>query len=790
MPNGNIVNQIDHVVIDKRHQKCLMDVRSCRGANVDSDHFLVVAKIRQKISNNKNRRTTKVKEKYNIETLKNDEIVLNYKNKMKQEIEKMGIKIDRNVNGIQIDDEWKTIKEIITTTAEETIGKIHGSKRNSWFDDECRIITEEKNKAYLKMIQKGGIRSYTELYRNKRREEKHIHRKKKRKFENDRLLEIETHKEHKEIQKFYKFVNNERKSFKPRTNLCRDLEDNILTSKDDILNRWNNHFSTLLNGNNINDDDDVVQYMEKCIVMRNNNHRMEDNHNGPPTREEINECIKQLKNNKAPGGDGIQAELLKHITDELQHNLCKLIKKIWEEEIIPVEWKMGIVCPLYKKGDQLVCSNYRGITLLNTAYKIFSKILYNRLQPYVKEIIGKYQTGFCRGKSTIDQIYTLRQILEKTIEGRIETHHLFIDFSTAYDSVNRASLYNAMEEFEIPHKLIKLVKATMDNSQCRVKIQADLSDPFITRNGLRQGDSLACLLFNIALEKIIRDAGIQTRGTIFYKSVQILAFADDIDIIARSERDLIKSFSLLKNAAGNMGLKINEDKTKYMMVNSQSNRKQAKQIVIDNYKIEIVQRFSYLGSIINSNNNILEEINKRIQNANRCYYGLQSQFKSKILSRETKCRLYRTLIKPILMYASETWPLGGRDIIRLAAFERKILRRIYGPVKDGEHWRIRYNHELYQLYKSPNIIQTIKIARLRWVGHVRRMNESEIPRKVMEYKILGGRRVGRPTLRWMDCVADDIKTLEIKNWWTVAQDRNRWRKLLKEAEARPGLWCY
>lgn len=177
------------------------------------------------------------------------------------------------------------------------------------------------------MLQRGSTRSLTEQYRNKRREEKYIHRKKKRKFENDRLLEIELCREYKETKTFYKFVNNERKSFKPRTNLCRDPRGNILTSKDEILNRWSNHFSSLLNGNNTNV---VNQGILMGNINGNNtsssdvNNRLETD-NDLPTMEEINESIKQLKNNKAPGDDGIQAELLKHTTDELRHNLCKLI---------------------------------------------------------------------------------------------------------------------------------------------------------------------------------------------------------------------------------------------------------------------------------------------------------------------------------------------------------------------------------------------------------------------------------------------------------------------------------
>jgi hypothetical protein len=84
---------------------------------------------------------------------------------------------------------------------------------------------------------------------------------------------------------------------------------------------------------------------------------------------------------------------------------------------------------------------------------------------------------------------------------------------------------------QVPKELIHLVKATMKDMKCQIKIQGALSEPLNIRNGIRQGYALACLLFNIALEKVIRDANINIRGNIFYKSVQILAYADNIDII-------------------------------------------------------------------------------------------------------------------------------------------------------------------------------------------------------------------------------------------------------------------
>ncbi|GFV72407.1 reverse transcriptase domain-containing protein [Trichonephila clavipes] len=167
--------------------------------------------------------------------------------------------------------------------------------------------------------------------------------------------------------------------------------------------------------------------------------------------------------------------------------------------------RMLCLAHFLKKGDQLECRNYRGITLLNTAYKIFSNLLFARLQPYTDKVIGNYQSGFRPQRSTIDQIHMLRQILEKTKEDSIKTFHLFVGFKAAYDSINRDEMIEAMTEFKIPKKLVNLTKATLKNVRCRIKIQKYLSEPITTERGLRQGDSLACLLFNLVLEKCIRD---------------------------------------------------------------------------------------------------------------------------------------------------------------------------------------------------------------------------------------------------------------------------------------------
>jgi hypothetical protein len=134
------------------------------------------------------------------------------------------------------------------------------------------------------------------------------------------------------------------------------------------------------------------------------------------------------------------------------------------------QWKESINLPIYRKGDKTDCNTYRGISLLSTAYKILSNILLARLTTYVSEIIWDNQCGFLRNRSTMGQIFYIRQILEKKWEYNGTVHQLFIDFKKAYDSINREVLYNILLEFGITKKLVRLIKMCLNETYSKVRI--------------------------------------------------------------------------------------------------------------------------------------------------------------------------------------------------------------------------------------------------------------------------------------------------------------------------------
>jgi len=121
-------------------------------------------------------------------------------------------------------------------------------------------------------------------------------------------------------------------------------------------------------------------------------------------------------------------------------------------------------------------------------------------------------------------------------------------------------------------------------------------------------------------------------------------------------------------------------------------------------------------------------------------------------------------------------------INKLMIFERKIVRKIYGPTRteDG-YWKIKTNQEISDILKGQNIIGFIKKQRLNWLGHVERMAEDIIVHRIKRWKPMSKRPIGRPKTRWEDDVLEDIKNMNVRNWKKVAQNRDSWKKAVEQA---------
>lgn len=345
-PGDRTSNQIDHVLIDARHKTNMMDVRSYRGANMDTDHYLVVTRVRAKINMCKYNLKKDEIERCNIEKIKQPKTKREYDQQIKLLCSQIGNKMERN-----IEEEWTSLEEILKLSADEKIGYMEKNKRNRWFDTECEQATNEKNRKYKNLIQKKFTRVATEEYRDARRKEKRIHKMKKKELYEKELAWLQECDNKNESRKFYKQIIKMREGFQVKNLSCKNAEGEIIRDDKEVLKRWKEYFQSMY-GNTEDEVDDN---------HANGAHTVEEEDGEkivPPTREEIKESITKLKNNKESGPDGLIAELFKVDSNEYVDRVWRLMKRVWKEETFPSKWEEGLICPIYKKGDRLQCWNY------------------------------------------------------------------------------------------------------------------------------------------------------------------------------------------------------------------------------------------------------------------------------------------------------------------------------------------------------------------------------------------------------------------------------------------------
>jgi hypothetical protein len=359
---------------------------------------------------------------WNVDAFKNSERVQKYQQEIQTRLNKMDRQDDRNRNNVN--HTWEGIRTVVQDVAGKIIGERRRKRNSKWFDEKCEECIKKKNEARQKILQKE-TRKNCESYHEMRKAPKKICAKKKKKkkkewmkrqIEDIKLLDTQN-----ERRKLYKAIDKLKKGYQPRVEGCRNRGGKMLYNEEEINNRWVEHFKGLLNKER---EPTVVLELQTGVTADGDNeqHKIYNSRNEysildnvdmeqiaqTPTQQEVVKCIMKLKNNKVPGEDNIVAEMIKCGGEILNRRIYELICRMWQNEEIPDRWRMGIICPIFKKGDQFTYSNYRGIALLNVVYKVFSSMLNQRLKVIAELIVGEYQVGFHERKSTIDQIFVLK----------------------------------------------------------------------------------------------------------------------------------------------------------------------------------------------------------------------------------------------------------------------------------------------------------------------------------------------------------------------------------------------
>lgn len=188
-----------------------------------------------------------------------------------------------------------------------------------------------------------------------------------------------------------------------------------------------------------------------------------------------------MKKRKAAKEDGISNEAWTNADRKTREQLRNIVQRICRGEEIPEGWKEGWICPIYKKEDKQKAENYRRITLMDIGYKIFARIIEEKLRREIEkmEILPETQAGFRKKRSGIDNIYILKTVAEKEINKKKGKFYVFFaDLKAAFDNVNRQKLWQIMRNYGIDEKLIRVIRNMYQETTCRIRLKDKCTEKF------------------------------------------------------------------------------------------------------------------------------------------------------------------------------------------------------------------------------------------------------------------------------------------------------------------------
>lgn len=490
------------------------------------------------------------------------------------------------------------------------------------------------------------------------------------------------------------------------------------------------------------------------------------------TWREMEMAIDKMKGGRAPGVDEVSIEMVKAAGEVGKRWLYRVMRVIWNEKKTPEDWKKRLIVPIFKKGSRKECKNYRGVTLIPHCAKVYEKILESRIRAKVEKELREEQYGFRPGRSTVDLIFSVRQLQEHHYEFGEDLLIIFLDIEKAYDSVLRKKVWQAMENKGVEKETVNRVKEMYFGGMSCVKVGGERTDWFKQTSGLKQGSALSTLIFVVVMDEIM----MQVEEKIGEDKMKTMVFADDLMVWGNKEEEIQEQLEAWEGMVGEYGLKFNTSKCEILITTRKRDRPVGG-ITLGGGQLKQVESLKYLGSVVEENGRNDKEITERGRQAEAFLRSIRSLVWNRDVPQKCKEVLYRSYYIPILIYASETWTMKKRDISRIQASEMKFLRSRIGVTRRD---RMR-NEKIREIVKEEPLQGKIETSRLRWYGHLKRMEEKRIPKRIHEMQMQKRRPRGRPRDRWLkgveECVmkrGEDWTRVTTERWW---EERIKWRGL-------------
>ncbi|KAK3511770.1 hypothetical protein QTP70_021805, partial [Hemibagrus guttatus] len=699
--SGGRRTQVDYILCRRGNLKEISDCKVVVGESVARQHRMVVCRMTLMVCKTKR---SKIEKKTKWWKLKKEECCEEFRQKLRQALG----------GQVVLPDDWETTAEVIRETGRKVLGVSSGRRKEDketwWWNEEVQDSIQRKRLAKKKWDMdrtEENRQEYKELQRRVKREVS----KAKQKAYDELYTRLDTREGEKDLYRLARQRDRDGKDVQ-QVRVIKDRDGRVLTSEESVQRRWKEYFEELMNEENEREKrvEGVNSVEQKVDKIR---------------KDEVRKALKRMKSGKAVGPDDIPVEVWKCLGEAAVEFLANLFNRVLESERMPEEWRRSVLVPIFKnKGDVQSCSNYRGIKLMSHTMKVWERVVEARLRKVVD--ICEQQYGFMPRKSTTDAIFALRILMEKYRDGQKELHCVFVDLEKAYDRVPREELWYCMRKSGVAEKYVRVVQDMYERSRTVVRCAVGQTEEFNVEVGLHQGSALSPFLFAIVMDQLSEEVRQESPWT--------MMFADDIVICSESREQVEENLERWRFALERRGMKVSRSKTEYMCVNE---REGSGTVRLQGEEVKKVQEFKYLGSTVQSNGECGKEVKKRVQAGWNGWRKVSGVLCDQKISARIKGKVYRTVVRPAMLYGLETVSLRKRQESELEVAELKMLRFSLGVTRLD---RIR-NEYIRGTAHVGRLGDKVREARLRWFGHVQR-RENKIEEAQKELKEPRGAQKG------------------------------------------------
>ena len=414
----------------------------------------------------------------------------------------------------------------------------------------------------------------------------------------------------------------------------------------------------------------ILEHMEMAFPIRHT-YRMTD---PQITTNEVKKQLIGMKNGKATGPDGLKIELYKCLSEdeEVLQTLTHTLNEILRHREVPEQWKRSKTIMIEKKVKPTI-RDFRPIALTNASYKIFMGLIKDKIEKHIAEnkLVNEYQAGATRGRRAADNLFMLNYCIEESYTDKKSLFIISIDYSKAFDSLDRGKIIEVLKEYKIHESVIDVIAKIYQGDSTDIYINRKMYTKMEITSGIRQGCNASALLFVLVTYKIIEHLKDLNKG--FRKGnieVPVLYYIDDGLIITNSIKDTELIIKEIEEKSSEYGLKLNKEKCSILVINKREE--------LENIKgIKVNDEIKYLGVMIGKNRDCYKKQREiSIQKANRmtnCMYSIMGNACNRMLIGKT---FWKGMAMPGFLYAQEVLMFNETEIQQLQRADNKAFRTI------------------------------------------------------------------------------------------------------------------